>query len=160
MRVTYVLRSQSCLSFLFFFSICLLILQREKGRERETLMWGKNIDQLLPIHDWTYNLGVCPDGESNPQHFGVWDSAPTKWATLTKAGVVFLVALLCQQKSEKGEWYLTSVSLNEFLTVESSILVSVFLIYSSTPDASELLWLHWRSWSRLFLAQNLTQKVA
>ena len=31
--------------------------------------------------DWTRNLGMCPDQESNPQPFGVWDDAPTNLAT-------------------------------------------------------------------------------
>ena len=31
--------------------------------------------------DPTHNLGMCPDWGSNPQHFGVWDEAPSNWAT-------------------------------------------------------------------------------
>ena len=27
--------------------------------------------------DQTCNLGMCPDWESNPQHFGVWNNTPT-----------------------------------------------------------------------------------
>ena len=38
-------------------------------------MWGRNINELPPIHtptrDQTRNLGMCPDGESNLQLFGV-----------------------------------------------------------------------------------------
>ena len=45
----------------------------------------RNIDQLPPIRtptgDQTHNLGMCPDQESNPQAFGVQDSAPMHWAT-------------------------------------------------------------------------------
>ena len=59
---------------------------REKGRERETLMWEKNINPLPPIRtptgDWTCNLGMCPDQDSDPWSFGVWDDASTNWATL------------------------------------------------------------------------------
>lgn len=43
-------------------------------KEKETLMWVKNIDQLPLVHsltkDWTWNLGVCPDGNLNLQPFG------------------------------------------------------------------------------------------
>ena len=58
--------------------ICLLILEREEGREREK-------HQSVASHSaWTrnqtYNLGMCPDQESNPHTFGVWDT-PTNWAT-------------------------------------------------------------------------------
>ena len=58
---------------------------RERGRERETLMWERNISQLPPIHtptrNGTRNLGMCPDQEWNPQPFGIWDNAQTSWAT-------------------------------------------------------------------------------
>ena len=34
-------------------------------------MWERNINQLPPVcaptGDWTYNLGMCPDWESNLQ---------------------------------------------------------------------------------------------
>ena len=57
--------------------ILLLILQRKKGREggRDTSMWDRNIDQLLPVcfptgHQ-TCNLGICPNRGWSPQSFGV-----------------------------------------------------------------------------------------
>ena len=63
--------------------MCSLLLEREEGRERE-----RNIDVretvigLPPVHaptrNQTHNLGMCPDWESNPQPFGVWDDAPTE----------------------------------------------------------------------------------
>ena len=61
---------------------------REKGREgergRETLRGERNIDWLpfvhAPTREKTYNLGMCPDLESNPQPFSLWDDAPTNWA--------------------------------------------------------------------------------
>ena len=52
---------------------------RERERERE-----RNIDWLSPIctptRDWTHNLGMCPDWESNPQPLSAQDSDPTNWA--------------------------------------------------------------------------------
>ena len=66
--------------------------QRERGvgGERE-----RNINWLPPIcaltGDWTCNLDMCPDRELNPQPFGVWDDAPTSWATLARA----LHSILC-----------------------------------------------------------------
>ena len=50
---------------------------REGKEEREE----RNIDQL-PLTcalttDRTCNPGMCPDRESNPQPFGLWDDAPT-----------------------------------------------------------------------------------
>ena len=49
-----------------------MLLEREEGRERETLMSEKH-DQLpfvrTQTRDQTHNLGVCPDQESNPQPF-------------------------------------------------------------------------------------------
>ena len=57
----------------------------ERERERETSMWERNIYWLLPIYaltgDRTWNLGMCPNQGSNPQHFGVRDDALTNWAT-------------------------------------------------------------------------------
>ena len=68
--------------FLLFFHlhprICLLIWERERS------MWKRYFDQLLPIHtpgDRTHSLGMCPDWESNPQTFGVWNNSPTNWTT-------------------------------------------------------------------------------
>ena len=46
-------------------------------------MWEENIDWLPPVYaptgDQTRNLGTCPDQELNPQPFGAWDDAPTKY---------------------------------------------------------------------------------
>ena len=54
-----------------------------RGGERERSMWEGNIDWLPPGHtlDWTLNIGMCPDSESNLQPFGVWDDAPINCAT-------------------------------------------------------------------------------
>ena len=56
--------------------ICLLILEREEGREgerqtdRQTLMRERNIDRLPPLcaltRDQTCTLDMCPDVELNP----------------------------------------------------------------------------------------------
>lgn len=47
-------------------------------------MWERNISQYPPIctltGDGIYNLGICPNRESNPQPFD-WDDALTNWAT-------------------------------------------------------------------------------
>ena len=57
--------------------ICLLILEREEvgERERETLMWERNIDWLPLVRssnrDQTHNLCVCTDWKSKLQPFGV-----------------------------------------------------------------------------------------
>ena len=66
----------------------LLTLEKEKGeveRERETLMWDRNIDWLpsicTPNRDWTHNLGMCSDRGPNLQTFGVWDDTPTNLVT-------------------------------------------------------------------------------
>ena len=61
--------------------ICLLIWERE----RETLMWERNINQFPPMCTptgyWTHNLGMCPEWDSNLQPFGVQDNVPINWAT-------------------------------------------------------------------------------
>ena len=53
--------------------------QRGGEREREKYLYDKH--RLLPIctptRNQTHNLGMCPDQESNPQSFGVWDHSPT-----------------------------------------------------------------------------------
>lgn len=52
--------------------------KKRKGNER-------NVDQLLsicaPTRAQIHNLGICPDQESNPQLFGLWDDAPTNQTT-------------------------------------------------------------------------------
>ena len=53
-------------------------------------MWERNIDWLPPVHnwtrDWTRNLSVFPDWESNLQPFDVQDSVPTNWALKSALG--------------------------------------------------------------------------
>ena len=67
---------------LFFFLILtwghVYWFQRERKEERE-----RNIDCLPPLCTPTRNRtqGTCPDWGSNPPPFGVWDNAPTNWAT-------------------------------------------------------------------------------
>ena len=63
-------------------------LEREKGRENEREREPdvrENIDWLpvvwTPIRDQTSQPRYVPDWGSNPQPFGVWDDAPTNWAT-------------------------------------------------------------------------------
>ena len=64
----------------------LLILERREGGEQgETLI----IKRPLP-GDWNLNLGICYDWESNLQPFGLWNDAPTNWATLARATWYFL----------------------------------------------------------------------
>ena len=64
---------------------------REKGREteREASMWERNIDRLSPLltltKDRTWNLDMCPDGESNLRPPCAQDDAPTNWATPARA---------------------------------------------------------------------------
>ena len=44
-------------------------------------MWERKMDQLPLVHtlteDQTHNLGMCPDQESNQQHFALW-TAPNQ----------------------------------------------------------------------------------
>ena len=60
--------------------------QREGGRERNiNMIYKRNIGWLPPVcvlsRDQTCDLGWCPDGESDPQTFGVWDgmTEPPSW---------------------------------------------------------------------------------
>ena len=42
---------------------------------REKLDWLLFV--CAPTGDATHSIGMCPDQESNPQCFGVWDDTPT-----------------------------------------------------------------------------------
>ena len=58
--------------------------ERGMGRERETLIWERNINRLPPVHalngNQTHNLGVGTDRELNLQPFSAQDDASTNWA--------------------------------------------------------------------------------
>ena len=53
----------------------------EKEREKDRL----DASHAHPKGDGTCNLGMCSAQEYNPQPFGVWDDAPTNWATSATA---------------------------------------------------------------------------
>ena len=61
-------------------------------------MWEKNTDWLLPMRastgDQTCDLSMCPDQELYPQPFGIWNNAPTNWATLTRGLLFFFKTVL------------------------------------------------------------------
>ena len=56
-------------------------MERERERKREKHNVREKHPTLPPVHtptrDRTHSLGMCPDQESNPQPFGVWENAPT-----------------------------------------------------------------------------------
>ena len=64
--------------------------------EREKNMYVRETHQAVasshmrPDQAQTHNLSMCPDQESNPWPFGLWDDAPTNWATLARAIFLFL----------------------------------------------------------------------
>ena len=71
--------------------ICLLILERKRGREREKEKRPCEKHWLVAAYtpqtgDQTRNLGMCPDQGLNPQPFGVQDDAPTNRVTLFCGG--------------------------------------------------------------------------
>ena len=55
--------------------------ERGRGKERETSMWERNINQLplvhIPTRDQIQYLGMCPDRESNQRPFGLGDDVLT-----------------------------------------------------------------------------------
>ena len=82
-----------CISFFLIFlvswfihALCACV---PVGRERETSVWERNINQLPPIwaltRDWTHNLGMYPDQGSNLQTFWYTDNAPNNCTTPARA---------------------------------------------------------------------------
>ena len=72
--------------------------EREKHRLVASRRQVRNIDQLPPIlspsGDWTLSLCMCSDWKLNLWPSGLWDNAPTNWATLARAGYRNSYALL------------------------------------------------------------------
>ena len=72
-----------------FFNPCprtfFFIALRERGRkgERETSVGCLLV--CMPTREWTCTLGLCPEQESNPRPFSLWDDAPTSATTLAPA---------------------------------------------------------------------------
>ena len=68
--------------------------EREKEKERVTLLWQRSIHRLPPLCTLTgmqtHNLGMWPDRELNLQPFGVQDNASTSWASPGRALVLIL----------------------------------------------------------------------
>ena len=98
--------------------ICLLILEREEGRERETAMWERNINRMPPIHAptgyWTHNLGMCPDRKLILQSFGAWDDSPTNWPTKLGPEITGFKAA-CMASTSSRKYYLWVVLLISFI---------------------------------------------
>ena len=57
--------------------------ERNIGCERETLIGRLLVCALTG--DWTHNMGMCPNQESNQQPFSLRDNVPTNWATPARA---------------------------------------------------------------------------
>ena len=143
----------SGLSILFHWSVCLflnlkkclLILERRKGeggrkgegrevgKERDGEREALNIDWLPHIGDRTCNLGLWPDWESNPQHFGLWEKAPTNWATPARA----IGLLLCQYHG-----VLITKDLQYSLIWYCIILPTLFFLLKIAITIWGLLWFH------------------
>ena len=70
--------------------------EKEEEREREKHQCERNIDQLPPVcdpsGDCTHNC-MCPDWESNPQPFGIWDDAPTNWHLARTQQVILRISI-------------------------------------------------------------------
>ena len=65
---------------------------RERGREGERER-ERDIDGLPLIHaptrDQTCKLGMCPDRELNPRHFGLWNDSTMNKATPARMRSIF-----------------------------------------------------------------------
>lgn len=68
-----------------------------RERDRQTLIWERNIDRLPPRHtpkgESNQKPGYVPWPKSNPPPFSVRDDAPTKWAKPARATNMILVHL-------------------------------------------------------------------
>ena len=62
--------------------VCVCVCVREREREREINLLPP---VCAPFKDWTHNLAMFHDQESNFQHFGVWDDAPTNLRHVARA---------------------------------------------------------------------------
>ena len=66
--------------------MCMYPRERGGGERERNIDMRETSDQLPPVcaptGDWTHNPGMCPDWESNPWPFDVWDSTTTKLRTL------------------------------------------------------------------------------
>ena len=88
--------------FWIFYNFYLFIyLRKGKGgrkRERETLIWERNIDWLPRIHAsmrvWTCNPGKCLDWELNQRPFPLWDD--TQPTELPLSGLDFLLVVIIE----------------------------------------------------------------
>ena len=70
---------------------------RERGRERETLMWEA----------WLVAAHMCPDQRSNPQPCAVWYNAPNSSATLQRLHLFVLIPILSPSIfSTSHNWYI------------------------------------------------------
>ena len=87
-------------SFYLHLKMCLLILERRKGRERdrERNINVRNISWLPLAHtltgNQTYILGMCPNQESNLLPFGLWGLCSNQ-ATPDRADCFLLVWFPC-----------------------------------------------------------------
>ena len=121
--------------FYIYFSVRLLTLERQEGREKERNIDVRNIDWLPPIcsppGNSTHDIGMCLDQELNLKPFGVWDHAPTNWATMAGASISFFYFL--------QEYFKDWIFFHFFLTFWSNLPVKpcgpgVFFVGNFKPQ--------------------------
>ena len=118
--------------------ICILISETEK----ETSMWERNIHQsvaswICPNRDRTHTLGMYLDQELNLQPFGVWNNAPTSWATWPGHFSIIdcpYMSLLFRFSSELVLYIILDSSLNQWIktfhTCSSYVCMRAITIYT------------------------------
>ena len=91
-----------------FFFIAFRERGRKRERQKETWVQERNIN-WLPSR-------TCPDQESNPQLFNVWDDTPTNWATPPRAKL--------------GRFYCSVLKLTNFFLCHIHSVIEAMLFFN------------------------------
>ena len=133
------------------------------GRERETLMWERNINELPPVYgppwDGIHNLDMCPEWELNPwpsNKRATWPGLDLFWHNHFNVSNTLLQYKYCLHRVQRHSLFYTILGLPYYSLLcwasHSSLHLPAFSVLDAhhisflTPSPSSISYLNFNGW--------------